>query len=60
MAFEAYLIIFMGIPSGPVAFLGFRDFIMELMSFTVGFGKSKTEFVKFPKFSLIFIILFCL
>ena len=41
MAFEAYLKTFIGIPSGPVAFLGFNNFMIRLISSTVGFGKMK-------------------
>ena len=41
MALEAYLMAFIGMPSGPVAFLGFKDFIIKLISAAVGFGKSK-------------------
>ena len=45
----------MGIPSGPVAFLRCKDFIIELISATVGFEKSKG--VKFVEHSLILIML---
>ena len=38
---EACLRIFIGIPSGPVAFLGSKDLMIEFISFTVGSGKSK-------------------
>ena len=55
MALEAYLMAFMGMPSGHVAFLGFKDFIIKLISAAVGFGKSKR--VKFLEHSLILIML---
>ena len=55
MAFEAYLKTFIGIPSGPAAFLGFKDFMIRLISSTVGFGKSKG--IEFIEHSLILIML---
>ena len=55
MALEAYLMAFIGMPSGPVAFLGFKDFIIKLISTAVGFGKSKQ--VKLLEHSLILIML---
>ena len=55
MAFEACFKTFMGIPSGPVAFLGFKDFMIRLISSTVGFGKSKE--IEFIEHSLILIML---
>ena len=39
MIFEAALIILIGIPSGPVAFLGFSDFIMLFISLVLALGK---------------------
>ena len=38
MTFEATLITFIGIEPGPVAFLWYRDCIMELKSLTVALG----------------------
>ena len=39
VTFEANLITFRGTQSGPVAFLGFKDFMVKLISSTVGLGK---------------------
>ena len=36
MALEAYLMAFIEMPSGPAAFLGFKDFIIKLISAAVG------------------------
>ena len=55
MALEAYLMVFIGMPSGPVVFLEFKDFIIKLISAAVGFGKPKQ--VKFLEHSLILIML---
>ena len=46
--FELILIIFIGIQSGPVVFLGFRDCIVKLISLIVALGKlNKFECLKF-------------
>ena len=51
--FEENYITFRGIQSGYVAFLGFKDFMIKLISSTVGLGKSNRDNVL--KFSLILI-----
>ena len=40
MTFLAIFKTFTGIPSGPVAFLGFKDSIILFISLTFAFGKS--------------------
>ena len=55
IAFEAYLNTFIGIPSGPVAFLRFKDFMILLISSTVGLGNSNG--IKFFEDSLNLIML---
>ena len=50
--FEANLIICRGMHSGRIAFLGFKDFIIKLMSSTVGLGKSnEAKFLKFSDYT---------
>ena len=41
MTFLAIFKIFTGIPSGPVAFLGFKDLIILFISLIFAVGKSK-------------------